>query len=300
MKRGSFIPLSDRVWGYLCLTPALLVVSLFALLPILAVIWLSGQRYLPIFAIREFAGLQNYTTLLHDDRFWAACRTTLYFTGVSVTAELALGLLMALLLDRLTGGGERFGRVAVLLPWAVPTVVSARLWGWLYQPEYGLLNYLLLAAGLISEPINWLGDPVWALRGAIIMDVWKATPFAVILLLAGLKAIPRELYWAARVDGAGAWATFRSVTLPLLLPVILIVLVFRTMDAIRVFDAVYMLTGGGPGNGTETLSIYAYKTLFQTLQFGYGSALSFVMFALIGIMTAGYAILLRRHLKEAV
>lgn len=299
MRRGSFVLLSDKAWGYLCLAPALLVLSLVALLPILAVIWLSGQRYLPIFAVREFAGLRNYALLLNDDRFWAACRTTLTFTGVSVTAELTLGLLIALLLSRMTGRGEGFGRAVALLPWAVPTVVSARMWGWLYQPEYGLLNYLLVAVGLMSEPINWLGDPVWALRGAIIMDVWKATPFATILLLAGLMAIPRELYWAARVDGAGAWATFRHVTLPLLLPVILVVLVFRTMDAIRVFDAIYVLTGGGPGNGTETLSIYTYKTLFQTLQFGYGSALSCVMFVLIGIMAAGYAILLSRHLKEA-
>jgi multiple sugar transport system permease protein len=130
------------------------------------------------------------------------------------------------------------------------------------------------------------------------MDVWKTTPFAALLLLAGLKTIPRDLYRAARADGAGRWAVFRHLTLPLLLPVILIVLVFRTMDAVRVFDAVYVLTGGGPGNGTETLSIYAYKTLFQTLQFGYGSTLATAMFLVVLALTAGYLLLLRRHLRE--
>ncbi|MBI4401950.1 MAG: sugar ABC transporter permease, partial [Nitrospirae bacterium] len=186
----------------------------------------------------------------------------------------------------------------ILVPWALPTVVSARMWEWLYHPEYGLLNYLLLVGGVIRDPINWLGDPGWAIHAAIIMDVWKTTPFAALLLLAGLKAIPLELCQAARADGAGAWAMFRLITFPLLLPVILIVLVFRTMDAFRVFDAVYVLTGGGPGNSTETLSIYAYKTLFQTLQFGYGSALATAMFLVVLLLTAGYLLLLRRQLRE--
>lgn len=302
--------LSERAWGYLFAGPALCFVGSLALAPILAAVWLSFQRRLPIFGIQEFVGLRNYLELAGDDRFWAACRTTLYFTGVSVTVELALGLGMALLIDRTwpqvlgartdaeSGHGQAWLRAIILIPWAIPTVVSARMWDWLYHPEYGLFNYLLLTSGLISQPINWLGDPVWAIHAAILMDVWKATPFAALLLLAGLKAIPRELYQAALVDGASAWAAFRHITLPLLLPVILIVLVFRTMDAARVFDAIYVLTGGGPGNSTETLSIYAYKTLFQTLQFGYGSALASVMFLLVLMMTGCYLLLLRRHLQE--
>ena len=166
----------------------------------------------------------------------------------------------------------------VLLPWAIPTVVSARMWEWMYNTDLGVLNYLL------GRQINWLGSPRWALNAAVFMDVWKTTPFVVILLLAGLQTIPRELYAAARVDGAKGWSLFRHISLPQLRPLILVVLLFRVLDAFRVFDAVYVLTGGGPANATETLSIYAYKVLFQTLQFGYGATISFAVFlSMVGI-----------------
>jgi multiple sugar transport system permease protein len=301
---------SEAGWGYLCAGPALALLTVVALVPIFGAVWLGFQRHLPIFGIHEFVYVRNYLALLQDDRFWAACATTMYFTAVSVTAEVILGLGVALFLDRLserawlTGAGEPSGRqwswmqAVVLVPWAIPTVVSARMWDWLYQPEQGVLNYLLLRTGLIREPVLWLGDPTWAIHAAILMDVWKATPFAALLLLAGLKAIPRDLSQAALVDGARAWDIFLHVTLPLLTPVILIVLVFRTMDAFRVFDAVYVLTGGGPGNSTETLSIYAYKALFQTLQFGYGSALASMMFVAMLIITGSYLLLMRRRLRE--
>lgn len=288
----------DSVWGYLCAAPAVLLLAALALGPIIAAVGLSLQRRLPIFGLHEFVGFANYLRLIEDDRFWSACRVTLYFTGVSVAAELALGLAIAVLLDRI-GTRHPWLQAIVLIPWAVPTVVSARMWDWLYQPDHGLINYLLTGAGLIRHPVNWVGDPGWAIHAAIAMDVWKATPFAALLLLAGLKAIPQDLYRAARADGAGAWAIFRRITLPLLAPTILIVLVFRSLDAFRVFDAVYVLTGGGPGNSTETLSIYAYKTLFQTLQFGYGSALACAMFGLMLAMIGGYLFLLRRQLREA-
>lgn len=290
---------SDSAWGLLFVAPALTLVCVFALMPILAAGWLGLHRHLPIFDIREFVGLANYIRLAEDGRFWSACGTTLYFTTVSVTAELALGLGLALLFDHgARHGGLAWSRALILIPWAIPTVVSARMWEWLYHGEYGLLNYLLVRTGLVAEPVNWLGDPNWAIHGAILMDVWKTTPFAALLLLAGLQAIPRELCLAAQVDGASAWTIFRRIRLPLLLPIIVIVLIFRTMDAFRVFDAVYVLTGGGPGNSTETLSIYAYKTLFQTLQFGYGSALGTAMFFVVLVLTLGYVLLLRGYLRE--
>ncbi|MGH7250796.1 MAG: carbohydrate ABC transporter permease [Nitrospiraceae bacterium] len=292
---------TERAWGYLFAAPALLLLLVLALAPIQAAIWLGFQRHLPIFQDSEFVGFGNYVLLMEDERFWAACRTTLYFTGVSVSAELTLGLGLALILHRLaedTDRGSLALQVIVLIPWVIPTVVSAEMWEWLYQADSGLLNYLLLSSGVIRTPINWLEHPAWALHAAILMDVWKTTPFAALLLLAGLKAIPRELYLAARVDGAGHWAMVRLITLPLLLPAILIVLVFRTMDAVRAFDAIFVLTGGGPGNSTETLSIYAYKMLFQTLQFGYGSSLATTMFLVASAITGGYLFLLRRHLKE--
>ena len=261
--------------------PALVLLALVTVYPIGFVFFLSLQRRMLIFGISKFVGLDNFLFLIRDDRFWNALKNTAYFTTVSVALELVLGLSIALLLHR----AFRFKgivRALVLIPWAVPTVVSARMWGWMYNTDFGILNYLL------GIKVNWLGSPFWAIHAAIAMDVWKTTPFVVILLTAGLQVIPRELYQAARIDGAGAWAIFRRVTLPLLRPILLVVLIFRTLDAFRVFDAVYVLTGGGPANTTETLSIYAYKVLFQTLQFGYGSTLSIVVFLCVGLITALY------------
>ena len=295
--------LSEKGWGYIMAAPAFALVGCVALAPIVAAMWLSLHRRLPVFGIDEFVGVENYLYLLSDDRFWAACRTTLYFTVLSVTVELALGLGLALVLHGLTRRAAsltRVTQVVAILPWAVPTVVSAQIWLWLYQPDYGLLNYLVVQAGVIAEPINWLADPDWAVHAAVVMDVWKTTPFVALLLLAGLQAIPPELYAAARIDGAGWWAQFRLITLPLLLPIIMVTGIFRTMDAVRIFDAVFVLTGGGPGNTTETLSIYAYKTLFQSLQFGYGSALATAMFVIGALLSLSYLMVLRRHLREPV
>jgi multiple sugar transport system permease protein len=162
------------------------------------------------------------------------------------------------------------------------------MWEWIYNSDFGILNYLL------GIKVNWLGSPVWAIHAAVFMDVWKTTPFVAILLMAGLQIIPGDLYQSAKIDGAGEWAMFRKITLPLLKPVILVVLIFRTLDAFRVFDAIYVLTGGGPANTSETLSIYAYKVLFQTLQFGYGSTLSVVVFLCVGIISLFYIKMLSR------
>jgi multiple sugar transport system permease protein len=264
--------------GYRYVAPALGLLGGVALFPLLYVIYLSFFRRLLIFDISKFVGLENYRFLLQDDRFWNALQNTAYFTGLSVSAQILLGLGIALLLNR-SFAGKDWVRALILIPWVIPTVVSARMWEWVYNPEFGILNFL------IGAKINWLGTPRLALHAAIFADVWKTTPFVVILLLAGLQVIPRELYQAARVDGAGTWASFRRITLPLLMPVLLVALVFRTLDAWRVFDVIYVLTGGGPANTTETLSLYAYKMLFQTLQFGYGSALSVVTFLCAGGIT---------------
>lgn len=271
--------------------PALVLLCLVTLYPVLYVIYLSLHRNLLIFRISRFIGLDNYRFLLQDDRFWNALGNTVYFTGVSVALELLLGLSVALLLNR-SFRFKGFVIALVLIPWAMPTVVSARIWEWMYNTDLGILNYLL---GL---KINWLGSPVWALNAAVFMDVWKTTPFVIILLAAGLKTIPAELYGAARIDGAGGWQIFRRIMLPLLKPVVLVVLLFRTLDAFRVFDAVYVLTGGGPANTTETLSIYAYKVLFQTLQFGYGSTISIVVFLCVGLISVFYIKVLSRGSVE--
>jgi multiple sugar transport system permease protein len=250
--------------------PAVAVLGGVAVAPVLAAVWLSLHRSILIFHEQRWVGLANFRFLLGDARFGSALATTAYFTAVAVSAELALGLLVAVLLQR--GGGLL--RAAVLLPWAVPTAVSARMWAWLFNPHYGLLHR-------IAPGIDWLGSPRTALHAAILVDVWKTTPFVALLLLAGLQAIPEEVLKAARVDGARPARAFFSVTLPLLRPAILLALLFRSLDAFRVFDAIYVLTEGGPANATETLSIYAYKTLMRSGDFGYGSTLSVATFVCV-------------------
>jgi len=225
--------------------------------------------------------------LLQDVRFWSALGTTAYFVAVSVLLELCLGLVFALLINlKFRGRGLVWG--LVLIPWAVPTAVAARFWELILNADYGVLNYLL------GSNIHWLGDPLWAIHAVIVADVWKSTPFVVLLLLAGLQVIPEDLYRAARIDGATAWQQFRHVTLPLLRPYILLALLFRTVDAARVFDLIFVLTGGGPANQTETVVVYAYKLLYRTLQFGYGSTVSMVSFLFILIPTVGYVFMIRR------
>lgn len=268
------------------MVPALGLLSFITLYPLVQLVYLSLQHKVLIFNISRFVGLDNYLFLMRDNRFWNALKNTVYFTSVSVFLEVLLGLAIALLLAR-PFRGRGLARAIVLLPWAVPSVVSARMWEWIYSPDMSVLNYLL------GVNVNWLGSPFWAMNAAILMDVWKTTPFVALLLLAGLQMIPKEFYQAAMVDGAGWWQRFGRITLPLLKPVLLVALVFRTLDAFRVFDAIYVLTGGGPADTTETLSIYAYKILFQTLQFGYGSALALVVFVCMALMSLLYMKLLR-------
>jgi multiple sugar transport system permease protein len=277
----------DRPWGFLA--PAGLLLAGVTLFPILYTVVLSLQRRSLLEAAPLFVGTGNYLRLAADAQFWNALWNTLYFTAVSVALELALGLAIALLVHAQKRGRALLYGV-ILLPWAVPTAVSARMWEWMYNADIGVLNYLL------GTHINWLGSPTVALHAAIAMDVWKSTPFVALLLIAGLQTIPRELYHAAAVDGASRAMMLRRITLPLLVPLVLVALVFRTIDAMRVFDAIYVLTGGGPGNSTETLSIYAYKTLFQSLDLGYGSALAVCMFLCVAFATLMYGLLLRRRL----
>ncbi|MGE6763826.1 sugar ABC transporter permease [Corallococcus sp. AB049A] len=270
--RGAGSQARERRQAYLLVAPAVLVLAVVALYPVLAAIWLSLHRFILVFGERRFTGLENYVYLMGDARFWSALGNTAYFTAVAVAVELLLAVPLALLLNR-AFPGRGLLRASVLVPWAIPTVVSARLWAWMFNPDYGLINRMLGGA-----EINWLGAPGYALHAAILVDVWKTTPFVALLVLAGLQGIPEDLYKAARVDGASEWRQFRSITLPLLKPALLLAVLFRSLDAFRVFDAIYVLTEGGPANTTETLSIYAYKTLMRSGDFGYGSTLSVATF----------------------
>ncbi len=268
--------------------PAVVFLAAVALYPVLAGVWMSLQRIVLVFHERRFLGFGNYREILLDDRFRAALGRTAYFTVAAVGVEFALALPLALLLDR-AARGRGLLRALVLLPWAIPTAVSAKLWAWMLEPGFGLLARLWP-----GPPVNWLGDPVAALHVSILVDVWKTTPFVALLLLAGLQRISPEVVQAAQVDGATPARIFWSLTLPLLRPAIGIALLFRALDAFRVFDAIYVLTAGGPANATETLSIYAYKTLVRAGDFGYGAAIAIATFAcMAGLFAAPLALLAR-------
>jgi multiple sugar transport system permease protein len=271
------------------LAPSLVALAIVAAYPIAAAIWLSLHREVLVFHDHRFIGIDNWSFLLRDARFWAALGHTTYFVIVAVAIELGLGLLFALLLN---GQGRGMFRAAVLVPWAVPTVVSAKLWAWLYDPDHGLITHVLS-----MRDVNLLGTPILALHAAIVVDVWKTTPFVALILLAGLQGIPDDVYRAARVDGASRWRTFRSITLPLLLPTIAVAVTFRALDAVRVFDAIFVLTDGGPANTTETLSIYAYKTMLRLGDFGYGATLSVATF-LVALAIAGLGIAAQRRVAQ--
>jgi ABC-type sugar transport system permease subunit len=280
---------ADRRAGLAFVAPAALALAALALYPSLWVLWLSLQHRVPIFGIARFAGLDHYLFLAGDPRFWNAVRVTLIFTGVSVALELALGLAVALALQR-QRTGRRVAISLLLLAWALPSVVTAKLFEWLYHPSAGLVNVLLGGRAL-----NWLGDPTTALPALILADVWRTMPFVALLCYARLLTIPPEVYEAARVDGAGKLGTLAFVTLPLLRSILLVALLFRTLDALRAFDLMFVLTGGGPAGRTETLTVYAYRSLFQTLQLGFGSAVGVVIFALVMVVAGAYLRVLRRE-----
>jgi multiple sugar transport system permease protein len=280
---------ADRRTGLLFLAPALVTLGGITLYPAVWVFWLSLQYRIPIFDVARFAGLDHYVFLAGDPRFLNAMRVTLGFTAASVTLELGLGLLAALLLRR-QRAGRRVALSLLLLAWALPSVVTAKLFEWLYHPSAGLVNFVLGGRAL-----NWLGDPSLALWSVILADVWRTMPFVALLCYARLLTIPTDVYEAAQVDGAGGLAIFRRITLPLLRSVLLIALLFRTLDALRAFDLMFVLTGGGPANTTETLTVYAYRSLFQTLQLGLGSAIGVVVFALVMLVAWGYLTTLRRE-----
>lgn len=280
--------------AHLWVIPAAVGLAGLAVGPVLSTLWLSLHHRVPVFRIDEWVGLSNYAHLASNPRFLRSLGLTAYFTAVSVALELALGLGLALALWREFRGRSAAMAVA-LVPWIVPNAVSAKMWEWIFNAKFGVLNHLLAAAGLVERPVVWLGTPGLALHAAIVADAWKTAPFMALLLLAGLRSIPADLFRAAQIDGAGIVQTFLRVTLPGLRPMMLVAVLFRSLDAFRCFDVVWVLTGGGPANTTELLSIYAYKTMFTTLDFGLGSAISFVIFLGAAAISAVFLALLRER-----
>ncbi len=281
--------LSERRLAWALVAPSLAVTAAVALFPLGWTVWESLHHHdlrMPWLG-RPFVGLANYAEILGDGRFWGAMLHTAFFTAVSVALEVGLGLFLALALNR-AFRGRGLVRAAVLVPWALPTVVAGLLWRFLFDAQAGIANAVLLGLGMIDEPVVWLVQAATAWVPVILADVWKSTPFVALLLLAGLQGIDPALHEAAAVDGAGAWRQLWHVTLPLLRPALAVALIFRTLDAFRVFDLLYVLTGGGPGTATEPIALYAFNALFSNLRFGYGAALSVIVFLVTFLLALLY------------
>lgn len=274
---------AERRAGLLLLLPALLVLAAFLLVPIA---WAFGTSLTVDnpFEPRRFVGLANYARFLGDREALGSVEFTLLFVAVSVALEILLGLGIALAVHP-AFRGRGLARAAVLVPWSVPPVVSALMWRYMFNDQYGFVNLLLHGARL-QDYRAWLADP-WSARAAIVLaDVWKTSSFAAILILAGLQAVPDDLLEAARVDGAGAVRRFFRVTLPLLRPALLLAVLFRTADAFRVFDLVFVMTQGAPAGATNVLSFFGYEKMFPEQQFGYGAAVSVVVFLMVAVVAA--------------
>lgn len=235
----------------------------------------------------NFIGFAHYKEDLSENRLWRAIGNTLTFTVISVAIELILGLAIALLINK-AFLGRGIIRASILIPWAIPTAVSALIWKFLYDGQNGVVAKIFAEVGLVDHMSSLLTTQVGAFVSVIFADVWKTTPYMALLLLAGLQVIPSSLYEAASIDGATKWKQFTKVTLPLLKSSILVALLFRTLDAFRVFDLIWVLTGGGPANSTETISIFAYKVMFSQTNFGNGSALAVIVFICVAIISMLY------------
>lgn len=283
--------------AHLLIAPALMLILLVALVPIAATLWDALHLHdlrLPWLG-RPFIGLANFIEAARDPRFLSAVAHTVTFAMVSVPLELALGLALALIMHAAVRG-RALVRVVALLPWAIPTVVAALIWRFMFEARTGIITESLRGVGLVSGTFDWFVDPLLAWAPIIAADVWKTTPFVAILLLAGLQTIDPALDEAARMDGAGPMRRFVTITLPLLRPALVVAAAFRALDALRLFDLAYVMTGGGPGTATEPLSLYAFIALMQRLRFGYGSALSMTVF----LLTFAFALIWVRALGRSL
>ena len=278
--------------AWLLLVPALAVVAFVAIYPLGKTIYQSftNQEFLAGITPTKRVGLDNYKTLWHDTIFRHAVWVTIKFTIITVIFEFVLGLIIALVVNsKFRGRGVM--RAVMLVPWAIPTVVAAQMWKWMLDDTFGVINDAAIRLHLISHSHAWISDPATSLASVCAVDIWKTTPFVALLLLAGLQVIPSDLYEAASVDGASTLQQFRKITLPLLLPAILVTLIFRTLDALRVFDVFAVFFGNRPD--TQTMAIYAQSTIVGDGRVGYGAAISVAIFLIIGLFVIIYVTFMR-------
>lgn len=276
-KSGTTWRLSSQGrFGLVLMLPTLIAIFGIVLVPLTKSLWLSfHQRDLARPYLDAFVGLDNYRQLLHNTRYLHSLQATAIFSLGSVTLEIVLGIAIALVLNqRFRGRG--FVRGLIILPWALPSVVNAAMWKWIYNADYGALNALGTQLGLMDHYQVWLAHPHQAMILLILANVWKETPFCILLVLAALQGIPEELYEAAKVDGASAVQRFRRITLRLILPVVMVVGLLQTIWGFQTFELAYVVTGGGPFSSTELISLRIYAMTFRSLRFGYGAAMAYL------------------------
>ena len=290
---GSLLD-SSKYLALILILPAFLIVFSVFLYPILYSLFMSLNKI--NFAARtfEYLGAENYIMLFKDKYFLQSISITIYFTIITVLAEIVLGIGMAMVLSR-DFKGRGFVRGIMILPWALPTVVNAIMWKWIFNSNYGALNALLSQLNFIEEYKIWLGSSLSALNCMIFANVWKETPYVVLLTIAALSNIPTELYESARVDGANTWRTFWRITLPIIKPVVMILVITKTIWAIQTFDLAYILTGGGPASATELVAFFIHKNTFKFLKFGYGSAMAYMLTLVTFMMSFAYIKILSKN-----
>lgn len=257
----------------LFILPLVLFILLFIFIPVIGTFFISLFRDVT-FQARKFVFIDNYIRIFQDAQFWGSTLFTVLFTLVSVFIEMVVGMVFALVINEKIPMRGMIRGIA-LLPWAIPSIISARVWQLIYRYDYGVANYFM--QNLFGVSVNWLGSKIGAFFSLVLADAWRTIPFVAIILLAGLQTVPETLYKQAKVDGANIFQRFFKITLPSIKPIILVALLFRTIDALRVFDIIYVITGGGPGGATNSLSLYSYK-YFLLGDFGYGSATSIMLF----------------------
>ena len=281
---------ADAFWGYAMIAPGLIGLLVFYIWPMIQTFYFSFTEWGP-FGDAEWTGLANYRELFRGTEFLMALRNTLVYTVLSVSITEAIALVLAVLLNQKLRGMSVY-RTLYFIPVVTMPVAIGLVWRWLYNSDYGVINYVLSLVGI--EGANWLSDPNLALYAIVVVGVWSGVGYALVLFLAGLQTIPRSLYEAAEIDGASKWQQFWEITLPMLRPAIVVALIFRTITAIQTFDIPYAMTNGGPGNATETLAMFIHKTTIDFLDLGYGSALAVLMFIVSALATAGYLRYTRR------
>lgn len=289
---------SDKLWRYVTLAPAVILFLALTIIPMINLLALSFHEveWVDRNAIWEFVGLHNYLKLADDTLFHAGIRNTIVFSVTAVAIQMALGLGLALLTTQVTRGRLLY-RTIFILPILVPGIIIGAIWKLLYSFDFGVFNQILMLFGL--TPQDWLGSSDLALASVIVVDIWHWTPFCFLLLLAGLESLPEDIYEAAKIDGATAWQTLRSITLPLMIPTLVVTFIFRMILAFKVFDEIYLLTGGGPGTSTEVISFTIYRRFFTEDQAGYGSAVSVATFTVIALLIAVAARFARKRGEAA-